>query len=346
MPAAVTRHTVSIAQVHWILQGARRKGVDVGKVLRRAGISAALFDAPLARVSQQQYAALIRALRRVMRDEFFGLIERPVPVGTFAQCCGLLIHTRTLGEALRTGLAFYHRVIDDFVGRLQINSDIARVRIFTRPGTRLPLDDCASYAQRVFMFLGYGLACWLVARPIPLLGVEYNAPTPNAASDAHRLFDAPLHYGQEHTGLWFEAQWLQLPVVQNPQSLAEYLQRAPMDLLVRFRDRTTVTERIRRLLRRHLNEEMPSLEEVGRTLAMTPQTLRRRLHEEGQGYQQLKDDLRRDAAIEYLTRPELTLMDIATRLGFSEPSTFHRAFKKWTGVAPGEYRNTVIRDHP
>jgi AraC-like DNA-binding protein len=63
------------------------------------------------------------------------------------------------------------------------------------------------------------------------------------------------------------------------------------------------------------------------------------LHEEGQGYQQLKDDLRRDAAIEYLARPDLTLVQIATRLGFSEPSTFHRAFKKWTGVAPGEYRH-------
>jgi AraC-like DNA-binding protein len=194
----------------------------------------------------------------------------------------------------------------------------------------------------VFLFLAYGLACWLAARPIPLLGVEYVGPAPAVATDAHRLFQAPIHYEQAHTGLWFEAHWLELPVVQNAQSLAEFLQRAPMDLLVRFRDRSTVTERIRRLLRRHLNDEMPSLEEVGRLLAMTPQTLRRRLHEEGQGYQQLKDDLRRDAAIEYLARPDLTLVQIAEMLGFSEPSTFHRAFKKWTGVAPGEYRHTQL----
>jgi len=72
---------------------------------------------------------------------------------------------------------------------------------------------------------------------------------------------------------------------------------------------------------------------------MTPQTLRRRMHEEGQGFQSLKDHLRRDAAIEYLARPDMTLLDIADQLGFSEASTFHRAFKKWTGVAPGEYRH-------
>jgi AraC-like DNA-binding protein len=71
---------------------------------------------------------------------------------------------------------------------------------------------------------------------------------------------------------------------------------------------------------------------------MTPQTLRRRLREEGQGFQSLKDNLRRDAAIEYLARPDMTLLDIADQLGFSEASTFHRAFKTWTGVAPGEYR--------
>jgi AraC-like DNA-binding protein len=86
---------------------------------------------------------------------------------------------------------------------------------------------------------------------------------------------------------------------------------------VKYRDRWSVTDRIRRLLRSHLRGEMPSLDDVGRALAMTPQTLRRRLRDEGQGFQALKDNLRRDAAIEYLARPELTLVDIAEQLGFS-----------------------------
>jgi len=81
---------------------------------------------------------------------------------------------------------------------------------------------------------------------------------------------------------------------------------------------------------------------VSQSLAMTPQTLRRRLRDEGQGYQTIKDDLRRDVAIEYLGQPELTLLDIANRLGFSEASTFHRAFKGWTGLAPGAYRQTRL----
>ena len=85
---------------------------------------------------------------------------------------------------------------------------------------------------------------------------------------------------------------------------------------------------------------------VGEALAMAPQTLCRRLRDEGHGFQALKDALRRDAAIAHLARPDLTLPEIARRLGFSEASTFHRAFKKWTGVAPGEYRLTRMAAAP
>jgi AraC-like DNA-binding protein len=71
---------------------------------------------------------------------------------------------------------------------------------------------------------------------------------------------------------------------------------------------------------------------------MTPHTLSRRLKEASQSFRLLKQELRRDAAIEYLEHTSLPLDRIAERLGFSEPSTFHRAFKEWTGVTPGAYR--------
>jgi AraC-like DNA-binding protein len=127
-------------------------------------------------------------------------------------------------------------------------------------------------------------------------------------------------------------------VVQNNESVEEFLHQAPACLLVKYRDQASLTERIRRMLRRYLAEEMPSLEEVSDMLATTPQTLRRRLQREGQGYQMIKDALRRDVAVEYLTQSDLPLLEVAARVGFSEASTFHRAFKAWTGLTPGAYR--------
>jgi AraC-like DNA-binding protein len=334
----ITHNTIAISQVTGILQGARRKGMDTGAILRRSGISPALPEAPLSRVSQAQYTALIRTLRRTMRDELWGLAGKPVKIGAFSHCCRLLIHCRTLDEAMRTGFGFYRLLVDDFVVRLQVEGGVARV---TLQSAAQP-DACLSYLDRTFLFFTFGLSCWLVARRIPLLGVDYCEPEPAEGSETYRLFQAPVAYNQPHYALRFEARWLELPVVQNVQSLREFLRQAPASLLVKYRDQASITERIRRLLRRHINDELPSLDAVGKALSMTPQTLRRRLREEGQGYQAIKDDLRRDIAIEYLAQPELSLIEIANLLGYSEPSTFHRAFKSWTGVAPGEYRSTRL----
>ena len=334
----VTRNTIGIIQVIQIIQGVGGDGRELAAILQRSGISPALLASPLSRVSQAQYTALIRTLTRVTRDELWGLCSRPVKVGTFAQACRRLVYCRTLREVLLQGFHAYHLALEDLVPRLRIDGDVAHVLL----QARTERDAKLRYVERTFLFFTFGLACWLVGRRIPLLQVDFATLDKDLPSDAFRLFQAPLRYQDGQVGLRFDQRWLDLPVVQTAQSVEEFLRQAPASLVVKYRDQANLTERIRRMLRRHLDSEMPSLEEVGRSLGVTPQTLRRRLHEEGQGYQAIKDDLRRDAAIEYLARPDLTLIEIANLLGFSEASTFHRAFKKWTGVAPGEYRQSRL----
>lgn len=333
-PQAV-QHTIAVVQVVQILQGARARGIDCHRLLERVGIAPALLESPLARVTQAQYAALVIQLTRTLRDELWGLGERPVPLGSFATGCRLLVACETLGEALHVGARYAHQVLPGFAPRLQVVDGVATLRIAAaRP------DDTPAlvFAQRSFMFFAFGVACWLVARRIPLREVVYYQDPDSVRSEASRLFQAPVAPGQRWMGLRFDAKWLDLPVVQSAESLRGFLHKTPGDLLVKYRDQASLTERIRRVLRRHLHEELPSLEEVSASLAMTPQTLRRRLQREGQGFQAIKDSLRRDVAVEYLSRPDLTLIEIAEKLGYSEASTFHRAFKAWTGLAPGAYR--------
>jgi AraC-like DNA-binding protein len=334
MSSPTHHHTVAIQQVHSILLGARARGIDVAPLLARADIAPALLESPLARVSLQQYADMIRTLRRVMRDELWGLTARPLRPGSFALCMQQLVRCATLEEALRGGFAFYDLLIDEFVGRLSVREDLARLQLVLRRPRNPELD----YAVRAFMLFTFASASWLVARRIPVVGIDY--PSGMQSSETSRVYQAPVRPDQPYVGMSFEAHWLKLPIVQTPQSLREYLAGAPANLIVKYRDTSSLTDRIRRLLRRRLGGELPSLEEVGEALAVTPQTLRRRLREEGRGFQQIKDELRRDTAIDYLARTQLPLIEIANRVGFSEASTFHRAFKNWTGVAPGEYRST------
>jgi AraC-like DNA-binding protein len=334
MTSPVTQHTVSILQVQHILLGARQRGLDMSVLLRRAGISEEMLAAPLSRVTQTQYARLIRTLRRTLRDELWGLCSQPLRMGSFDQACRLLVHCKTLGEAFQKGFHFYRLLLSDFTPRLQREGDVASVRMVDA-GDR---DLLLAYAERSFSFMAYGLACWLVARRIPLLEVVYPSMDGHLGSEASRLFHAPVIEDGPWIGYRFESRWLDLPIVQTAQSLQEFLQAAPAGLLVKYRDQARLSERIRRLLRKHLASEMPSLEAVSAALAITPQTLKRRLRDEGLGFQAIKDNLRRDVAIEFLSDPQLTLPEIANRLGFAEASSFQRAFKAWTGLAPGVYR--------
>jgi AraC-like DNA-binding protein len=331
---ATTQHTVAIQQVQMVLLGAQHRGIDVQPLLARAGISPLLLESNLARVSQQQYASLLRVLRRATRDELWSLASRRLRPGSFGQCMKQVVACGTLGEALRTGFGFYDLLLDDFVARLSVQDGMARIRFVLRR----PADARLDYAIKAFMLFAFGSASWLVARRIPLVALDYTSGM--HVSETSRVYQAPIRHGQPHIAMYFEAHWLDLPIVQSRQSLREFLAGAPANLIVRYRDTSSLTDRIRRLLRKRLGEELPSLEEVGDSLAVTPQTLRRRLREEGRGFQQIKDELRRDTAIQFLVQTKLPLIEIANRVGFSEASTFHRAFKHWTGVAPGEYRSS------
>ena len=88
-------------------------------------------------------------------------------------------------------------------------------------------------------------------------------------------------------------------------------------------------------------QTQPSLDEAADRLHMSPRTLHRRLEEEGTSFRAIKDGLRRDLAISQLSHSDKSVLDIALDLGFAEASAFHRAFKKWTGARPGEYRRAL-----
>lgn len=335
---AGAKHTIAVHHVHLILLGARAAGRAVEPLLARAAISPALLVSANARVTQTQYAALMRVLRRAMRDEFWGLLGRPVRPGTYAQAARAMLQGATLGQALRLGLAHYRLHVDDFVARLQLSPGSASLRLFSRA----PVTEPMTFAQATFVFQAFGLASWLIGQRLPVTRVDFISAPPSQAVETERMFVAPTHHLQAHTAIHFDAQALQLPLVQDPHSLAVFLADAPGNLLTRYRDDGSLREQIRQRLRQQLRPQHAdgpqSLKSMAAVLKMTAPTLRRRLWQEGTSFLDIKDGLRRDAAIRELERSALPLQQIAERLGFSETSAFHRAFKKWTGVAPGEYR--------
>lgn len=312
--------------------GARRMGYDYAELLDQLGISAELLDEPRARIAPEQFSALLQGLWLALDDEYLGLARSPSKRGTFAMMCHALIHCSTLEKALGRGLLFYGLFPD--TPRLSLTREEQWVRLSLDD---LQLYDPDHFLSESLLMTWHRLGSWLIGQRIVLEQASFSYPKPGHGAEYDLLFPCPLEFGARHTSLLFHSRYLGMPLLQDERTLKHFLERSPADLLSRPDDGDSLSSRLRRLLSRDSNC-WPDLEAVAAHLHISPQTLRRHLREEGSSFQELKDQLRRDIAIYHLRRADLSLQQIAWQLGFSEPSAFHRAFKKWTGLTPGAYR--------
>ena len=194
------------------------------------------------------------------------------------------------------------------------------------------------FGNEVLLLLLHGVACWLVGRRIPILRAEFGYPEPDHGAEYRLMFCDDLSFGMPFTRIVFDEDCLELGIVQDERTVKEFLRTAPENIVTKYKNVSGVSARIRRRLRQMLPGDVPDFDSLASELNMTSATLRRRLSEEGASYQEIKDQLRRDLAIRYLSHSDRSVMDIALELGFSERSAFHRAFQKWTGASPGEFR--------
>src|SRR5208283_495223 len=286
-----------------------------------------------ARVSAKQFGALWRLVAQILDDEFFGQDSRRMKVGSFAMLCHAVVNCENLSQALERSLRFYGLIFDDTALSLEVEPPKARIVLRER---RVGVPRV--FAHETLLMLLHGVACWLVGRRTAIERAHFAYPEPAHSAEYRLMYSGNLAFDRGETSIEFDARCLRLPVVQDERSVEEFLRRAPENILLKYKNTDSLGARIRRRLRQSLPAELPEFEALAGEMHMTPVTMRRRLHEEGATYQAIKDQLRRDLAIDYLKHSRRSVLDIALQLGFRERSAFHRAFRKWTGASPGEFR--------
>lgn len=326
--------TIAICFVAAALQSVHGRDLNAHELLANVGLSSSLLQVPQARVSAKHYGALWRAIAAALDDEFFGQDSRRMKVGSFAMLCHSVLSCKTLGRALQRSLRFYALILDDISGTAERDAKEARIVLHERVAGASP----RVFAHELLLMLLHGVSCWLVGRRIPILRTEFSYAEPAHSAEYRLMYCMDLRFNRPNTLLAFEASYLDLPVLQNERSAKEFLRTAPEGILLKYKNGSSLTARVRRRLRQFLPGTVPDFEQLADEMRMTSATMRRRLHEEGESYQSIKDQLRRDLAISFLSHSNRSVMDIAVELGFSERSAFHRAFRKWTGAAPGEFR--------
>ncbi|HYD61550.1 MAG TPA: AraC family transcriptional regulator [Noviherbaspirillum sp.] len=335
--------TISIAFVNEALECLRTIDPNWIELAVNAGISPELLETPQARVSARQYCMLWKLIATKMNDEFLGMDSRRMKCGSFTLLCHSVIHCDILESAMQRATRFMRIILDGTCSHLLRDGDLAYLvledtdeQVAVKSNAKMP--PKRPFAYGTYLLMLHGLACWLIGRQIPVIRADFCCREPYFSGEWRVLFSQELHFEQPQTRIIFSAQYLGLQNIQNERTMEDFLRSAPASFLLKDKSSGGLTAQIRRRLRRLRPKEWPGFVSIARSLYLSETTLRRRLDQEGQSYRQIMSDLRRDLAIGLLGDTDKSIAEIAEHLGFAEPSAFHRAFKKWTGSRPGEYR--------
>lgn len=327
-------YTVSnyFARTH--LANTVRIGGDEQEILSLAGLTEEVIKAPKARIAPQQLAAIVRANWAVGDDEFMALASHRVKVGVFQLLAERLIGCRTLEEALRETARFYNLITESVRFELTITQQQALFS-FTLPNTNRTNN---SFLIEFLLLIWHRFPSWLVGQVIPLQEVRFDYKEPKHSEEYRLMFPSPCCYQSGENALVFDSAALTLPIVQTSVELSRYLSEIPLPWFRKqdFQDNFTV--QVSRFLEECTFQDETNLEYIAEKMHTTSRTLRRKLTAEGSSFQQLKDNIRRDRAINYLADTRISIAEVARRIGFTEPPAFARAFKQWTGLSPGAYR--------
>jgi AraC-like DNA-binding protein len=326
--------TTSSSWALGIVQALEMGGVDCRSVFAALGLDYAALDDADARFGQDNMTRLWRRAVELSGNPAIGLnMAKVVRPASFHVVGYALMSSRTLKEGF-TRLVRYQRIIAE-------GADLSFRPLGEGYGLVLSIhgDSLPPARQSAEASLAYALAfCrWMTAKPITPLKICLQGEPPVDLEPYQQVFQAPLQFNSEHYALLFSRADMDIPLPSANLALAQLHDRFAGEYLARFAD-TRVTHQARQVLCRLLPQGEPKRDSVAQTLCLSPRTLQRRLQEEGTSFQQLLDDTRRELVVQYLTQPNLTLLEIAYLLGFADPSNFFRAFRRWFACTPGEYR--------
>jgi AraC-like DNA-binding protein len=327
--------TVSAGYVNNLMQYALSRGASAEALAERSGIAPADLRDPDSRVPLASYVALMRASKALCQEPALALRLGATKDFKELSVVGLICYAApTMGEALME-LNRYGRLVAEVDipvkgGRFQLtplNGELWMVDMRSDPNSFPEMTESTwsrfiSETRRHFPDAPFAKA------------VHVTHPAPEHSAEYERVLQVPVTFGSDRNAIMIDPSWLGIPL-HNPSRYAFGVLSEHADKLLKsLENAQTVRGRVEGLLIPMLHKGDADMTLVARKLGLSRPTLYRKLKAEGVSYELLVDDLRHRMALHYLSGEKTSVNETAYLVGFSDPSSFSRAFKRWTGSSP------------
>lgn len=334
--------SASVVVVRALAAAVASSGVDAADYLGRLGLGPeGLADVE----TRVPFPVIVRAWElaaEVTADPNLGLhlVDR-VPKGSFDLLEYVTRSCVTYGDALRH-LARYYRLIED-AAEITVEVDGEVARVLHRPVHPSAVIPRQGVEATVAIWVRRGRQ---LSGSFALHEAFFRHPEPRDTSEHRRIFRAPVRFGDPVSGIAFDRKWLDAPQPAADEGLRRVLDRQAEAMLARLPGAEHLRARAERAMVQLLPGTQIDLAALARSLGQSPRSLQRGLATEGLSFQALLALVRRDLASSYLADGGVPIAQISFLLGFSEPSAFQRAFRRWTGTTPLAYRRSPVRITP
>lgn len=320
-----------------IVKSIQDAGIDADRLLEQIGMDASKIGDLTHRYSQEQVTALWIAASKATADPVFGLkVARHVRPSTFH----VVGYAMSCSETLR-------RAGERFARYSRIISDAAIVQFQEMPGSVSLTVDLKPHGERPVyhtidtILAGFHHLCeWILGAEIVPVAVRMQHGAPGNPQPYRDVFHCPISFDEPCNEIVYSSETIDQPIPSANEELAHVLDEMAANHIDR-RQTQRFSAMVRQALLGQLPRGFPSRQKTANLLGITERTLLRRLADEGTTFQDVLERLRESLSFDYLRRPELTNEEIAFLLGFSSNSSFSRAFMRWTGERPSEWRERV-----
>jgi AraC-like DNA-binding protein len=329
---------ISVPALTQYLRMAESCGLDYSTYLEHVGISPALINDNCNRVSSELLEALLLQLIPDSKDPFFGLhTSRYIQQDSYS-VLGYIGFSSSSLKALWQHVPVYEKIVGDmgtshlllgksescFQWQCNLIDPLVRFHI-----TENVFASWYRYAKLIFQFDEH---------PNRIYFAHKGPDAPHELNYYRDFFQCDVLFNQAFNGIWVDNRIVNLQIPQaNAQLLATLLGHATQ-VLESIDKQSSVADRVKNLLRLMMVDNVPCRETIAQHLCMSSRHLQRKLNDEGTGYNEVLQELRLELAKHYLVNTDMSIDQIAIKLGLSETRSFYRSFKHWTGKTVGEYR--------